>query len=156
MKPYILVAVVAVALLMAGVLAAAATNNLLSALYSDPYEHSSTYSATGTLNGDSVTGEAACITIHENGAYHNYRFDANLSQGEGPATQDSFMVIFEPGEIPSFLTHSGSTLIGGSLVEIYEGAVDGRDITISVGEYCQILEYTTTLGGLTYTCTIIN
>lgn len=150
MKPQTLVAIAAIALLTAGVLAAAATTNLLSVNHPDPYERTSNYSVTGTSDSNLVVGNAVCSTVHENGAFHNYRFEAELSRDGSAPIKDTFLLIFEPGDVPSFLSDTGTVDKDGVLAKRYEGTIDSRFVAIVVGDYCEILEYHTTVGGLSY------
>ena len=67
---------------------------------------------------------------------------------------DTFLIIFEPGDIPSLMTASGTTEIGGNIYDVYSGDINGRDVTITVGEYCEVQSLTVSKGGDSYTATI--
>ena len=154
MKIFGMVAVVAVAALMACSLAAVATSDLLSSLHPDPYEHQTTYTLTGTRDGDPVTGLVSCMTVHENGAFHNYQFSVSYSESGAMVHADTFLIIFEPGDVPSLMTASGTTELGGIAYNVYSGDINGRDVTIAVGEYCGIHALTVSKGGDSYTAII--
>lgn len=149
-----MVAVVAVAALMACSLAAVATSGLLSSLHPDPYEHQTTYALTGTRDGNPATGLVTCTTVHENGAFHNYQFSVSFSESGSMVHADTFLIIFEPGDVPSMMAASGTTEIDGTDYNVYSGDINGRDVTIAVGEYCEIHTLTVSNGGDIYTATI--
>ena len=156
MKTFRMVAVVAVAALMACSLAAVATSGLLSSLHPDPYEHQTLYTLTGTRDGDPVTGQVTCTTVHENGAFHNYQFSVSFSESGTLVHRDTFLLIFEPGDVPSFMAASGTAEIGGIIYSVYSGDINGRDVTIAVGEHCEVQSLTVSNGGDSYTATINN
>ena len=150
-----MVAIAATVLLMAGSIAAAATMNLFSERNPDPYEHSLDYSVSGSVGGDSVTGSATCKTIHENGSFHNYVFDAKLFKDETVASSDSFLIIFEPNDTPSFLDAVGTEEVEGQTATIYKGTVDGKDIEISVADHCKILKFSIVSGDCEYSGSVL-
>ncbi len=151
MRPFVIVAVAAVLALMAGTMAVAATSSLLSGSHPDPYEHDSAYAVTGDVGGEAVYCTATCITVHENGSFHNYLFQVGL-----PGGAEEFLVIFEPDGRPSGLEHAGTKTCGDIQADVYTGTVGGTVYTVTVAGYCAILEFSVSHGGTSYTGVLQN
>lgn len=134
MRPNTVVAILAVGALMIGAFMLYATSDLFGSMNPDPYDREEGYSVTGTSDGSEVSGTATLATINESGAYHNYLIDVS-ADGVPPF---SFLVPFGPDGHPS-----SYELIGdGPILDVYAISLDGRDITISVGEFCTIAGFT--------------
>lgn len=146
MRPSTFVALAAVLALMAGAMAVAATSSLLSGTHPDPYEHNSVYGVSGVVDDEAVSCTASCITVHENGAFHNY-----LLRTELPSGTEEFLITFEPDGKPSLLEYAGTKTLGDSGAEVYSGIIGGTEYTVTVSEFCTIVDYSVSHGGTHYT-----
>lgn len=135
MRPNAVVAILAVGALMIGAFMLYATSDLFGSMNPDPYDREEGYSVTGTSEGSEVSGTALLTTINESGAYHNYLIDVSVD-GVPPF---SFLVPFGPDGHPSSYDLIGG---GGPILDVYAISLEGRYITISVGELCTIAGFT--------------
>lgn len=136
-----LVMIVAVAIITVSVLAAAATSSLLADQHPDPYEHAFGYTAEGTIDGRPYSGTASCTTVHENDSFHNYRFIIKVSDVNGTNKEDSLYLIFGKDGALYYLDRVGETTFDGERAVQYSGTINGRDYTVTVGEYCKVLHF---------------
>lgn len=91
-----LIAVMIVLALLLGAVMLYASADLMGSMNPDPHSHRDSYSVTGSLEGEGISGTAICTPVRENGAFYNYDFRIDA----GAEITLSFFLIFNSDEEP--------------------------------------------------------
>lgn len=141
MKPATIVSIVAVVALMVGTLALYATGALLDDGNPDPHDYEMDYTVTGEYQSQACTGTASIDRLHENESFYNYLISVKVTLADASIKECSFVVIFDEREKPFHMSFSETEEHAGEMCIRYAGNLDGKDVSILVGDNCRIYSF---------------